>query len=87
MNAPDTFIATITNEERSFEEDMELPSGMPVSELSRQILMILKEIHDDIFLHWTACRLECKNKLLGSEDTLAQAGVFDGSIIVVRDVQ
>ena len=86
MNAPETFIATITNEERSFEEDMELPSGMQVSELCRQILMILKDIHEDIFSNWTSCRIESNNKLLNGDDTLAKAGVFDGSIIVVKEV-
>ena len=84
MNEPDTFIATITNDERSFEQDMELPSGMPVSELSRQILMILKEIHDDIFSAWTSCYLESNNRLLNKDDTLLKAGVFDGSRIIVR---
>ena len=85
MNAPDTFIATITNDERSFEEDMELPSGMQVSELCRQLLMILKDIHEDIFSSWTSCRIESNNRFLNNDDTLAKAGVFDGSIIVVRE--
>ena len=85
MNEPETFIATVTNDERSFEEDMELPSGMPVSELCRQILMILKEIHEDIFESWGTCRIESNNRLLSDDDTLAKAGVFDGSIIIVRE--
>ena len=65
---------------------MELPSGMPVSELCRQILMILKEIHEDIFSAWGSCRLVSNNKLLNGDDTLAKAGVFDGSIITVQEV-
>ncbi len=85
MNEPETFIATITNDERSFEQDMELPSNMPVSELSAQILMILKNIHEDIFLHWVSCQLECNSKILNKDDTLIKARVFDGSIIVVRE--
>ncbi len=85
MNEPETFIATITNDERSFEQDMELPSNMPVSELSAQILMILKSIHEDIFSHWVSCRLECNSKILNKDDTLIKARVFDGSIIVVRE--
>ena len=87
MNEPDTFIATVTNDERSFEQDMELPSNMPVSELSSQILMILKDIHEDIFSQWESCRLECSNKILNNDDTLIKAGVFDGSIIVVRECE
>ncbi len=85
MNEPDTFIATITDSALSFEEDMELPSAMPVSELSRQILMILKEIHEDKFGGWSICRLECNNVILNKDDTLATAGVFDGSRIIVRE--
>ena len=87
MNEPETFIATITNEERSIEQDMELPSGMPVSELSRQILMILKEIYEDIFSQWRSCTLECRSRILSGDDTLVKAGVFDGSIIVVHEGQ
>ena len=85
MNEPETFIASITNEERSFEEDMELPAGMPASELSRQILMILKEIHDDIFSGWNSCRLEYNNVLLKDDDTLLKVSAFDGSRLVVRE--
>ncbi len=85
MNEPETFIATVTNDERSFEQDMELPSAMPVSELSSQILMILKDIHEDIFSQWVSCRLECNNRLLKKDDTLIKAGVFDGSRIIVRE--
>ena len=84
MNEPDTFIASVTNDERSFEEDMELPSDMPVSELSGQILMILKDIHEDIFTGWVTCRLECNGRVLRDDDTLLKAGAFDGSRIVVR---
>ena len=85
MNEPDTFIVTVTNEERSFEQDMELPSGMLISELSSQILVILKDIHEDIFSQWLSCRLECGNKILNKDDTLVKASVFDGSMIVVRE--
>ena len=85
MNEPETFIATVTNDERSFEQDMELPSEMPVSELSVHILMVLKDIHKDIFSNWVSCRLECNNKILKQDDTLAKARVFDGSIIIVRE--
>lgn len=85
MNTPDTFLVSVTNEELSFEEDMELPSEIPVYELCRQILMILKEIHGDIFSGWTSCRLECSNRLLNGDDTLTKAAVFDGSRIIVRE--
>ena len=85
MDAPDTFIATITNEERSFEQDMELPSNMPVSELCRQILLILKEEHEDMFTGWKACRLEHNSRILADDDTLLKAGAFDGSSLVVME--
>ena len=87
MNEPDAFVATITNDERNFEEDMELPAEMPVSELCRQILMILKDIHEDIFPDWSSCCLECNNRMLKDDDTLLKAGAFDGSRIVIRRKQ
>ena len=83
MDAPDTFIATITNDERSFSDDMELPSAMPVHELCRQILMILKENHEDIFSSWNKCRIEYESRILDDDDTLLKAGAFDGSRIIV----
>ena len=85
MNAPDTFIVSITNDERSFEEDMELPSAMLVSELCRQILLILKEIHEDIFEVWNKCCLEYNSRILKDDDTLLKVGAFDGSRIIVRE--
>ena len=85
MNAPDTFIATITNEERTFEEDMELPSSMPVAELCQQLLMILKEIHEDMFTNWVKCYLEYNNRIIKDDDTLLKAGAFSGSWLVVRE--
>ena len=85
MNEPDTFIASLTNDERSFELDLELPSGMAVSELCSQILLILKDTHDDLFSGWHKCRLEYNSKLLKDDDTLLKAGAFDGSRLVVRE--
>lgn len=84
MNEPDTFIATVTNDERSFEVDMELPSGMPASEMCSQILMILKDIHEDIFTDWNKCHLEYRGHVLRDDDTLLKAGAFDGSRLVIR---
>ena len=85
MNEPDTFIATITDDGRSFQDDMELPSDMPISELCRHIMMILKERHGDTFSTWNECSLVCNNKLLKDDDTLLKAGIFDGSVISVRE--
>ncbi len=85
MNEPETFIATVTNDERSFEEDMELPAAMPVSELCRQILMILKDIHEEIFTGWNSCKLEYNNRILKDDDTLLKVCAFDGSRLVVRE--
>jgi uncharacterized ubiquitin-like protein YukD len=85
MNEPDTFIASITNDERSFETDMELPSHMPASELCSQILMILKDIHEELFSGWNKCRLEYNSKLLKDDDTLIKAGAFDGSRLIVHE--
>ena len=84
MDVPDMFITTITNDERSIMEDMELPSEMPVSGLCRQVLMVLKEIHEDIFGGWVRCRIEYNNRILEDGDTLLKAGAFDGSLLVVR---
>ena len=84
MNEPDTFIVSVTNDERSFEEDMELPSVMPVSELCQQILMILKDIHEELFTGWVKCHLEHNGRVLRDDDTLVKAGVYDGSRLVVR---
>ncbi|MBQ3347391.1 MAG: EsaB/YukD family protein [Synergistaceae bacterium] len=87
MNEPDTFIATITNNERSIEMDMELPSRMPISELCHQLLMILKEFHEDMFTGWEKCCIEFNSRILKNDDTLLKAGAFDGSRLTVLEGQ
>ncbi len=79
MNEPELFLVTLRLEDGSFEVDMELPSQLPIGELRRRLLDILKTLHEDELAGWQICRLEYNNRILNDDDTLLKVGAFDGS--------
>ena len=85
MNEPDAFIVTVQTIDESFMQDMELPSTLPISELSKKLLEALRSMPESEFNSWTSCRFECNNRILNDSDTLLKAGVFDGSRLVLLD--
>lgn len=85
MNEPETFIVTVQTEDGGFVQDMELPSEMSASELSKKLLEALKSIPESGFDSWKTCRFECDNQILEDSDTLLKAGVFDGSLITLLE--
>lgn len=85
MNEPELFILTVMSEDEEFETDMELPSEMPVSELCKQILAILKGVDSDKFGDIQKCSLEYNNRVLNDDDTLLKVGAFDGSRLILLE--
>jgi hypothetical protein len=80
---PDSFIVTIANASRSFEVDLEIPSRVPLAEFKGKLLGILKILADYEFGGWRDCALIHKNRELAARETLANAGAFDGSRLVI----
>ena len=85
MNEPENIIVTVQTVDESFMRDMELPSELTVSEISKKLLEALKSMPESEFSDWNECLLLCGNMILNSSDTLLNAGVFDGSTITVLE--
>ena len=81
MNEPELFLVTVIFGDGVFNVDMELPSQLPVRDLSRRVLEILKSLYEGEFSGWKSCGFEFNNKILGDDDTLLKVGAFDGSKI------
>ncbi len=81
MNEPELFLVTLIFGDGLFNVDMELPSQIPVGELSKRVLEILKSLYEGEFSGWKSCSFEFNNKILSNDDTLLKAGAFDGSKI------
>ena len=79
MNAPELFLVTVFFGDGVFDVDMELPSQLPIGELSKRVLEILRSLYEGEFSGWQSCTFEFNNKILNSDDTLLKAGAFDGS--------
>ena len=69
----------------NFEVDLEIPSQLPFAEMKGKLLEILK-ILDRRFNSWQACALQFENHVLAEGETMADAGAFDGSRLVVLEV-
>ncbi len=81
MNEPELFLVTVIFGNGVFNVDMELPSQLPVKDLSRRVLEILKSLYEGEFSNWNSCGFEFNNKILSDDDTLLKVGAFDGSKI------
>ena len=86
MNEPELFLVTLMLVDGSFEIDMELPSQLPIGDLRRRLLDIIKTLHEDELSGWQTCRLEYNNRVLNDDDTLLKVGAFDGSKIYMVEV-
>lgn len=83
MNEPEMFIVTVIFGSENYETDMELPAELPVSELCRKLLDVLKNLYEGEFAGWKSCVLEYDYRVLDDNETLMSAGVYDGSRLYV----
>lgn len=77
-------IVTVRNTGGSFEKDMELPSNLPVRELSVRLLEVLRTLDYVSFGSFSHLVLSSDGRILDAEKTLDELNVWDGSIITVR---
>lgn len=63
--------------------DMELPAFLPVEALTRRLMETLREMDPLRFGTVSAISLSKKEEKLCGECTLAQAGVWDGTVLDV----
>jgi len=81
-------IVTVKMEGSRRKHDMELPADIPLSELASKLLMALKKIEKSLFMGVGNIKImyNTENRYLFNLETLASAGVWDGSIITVERV-
>ncbi len=70
-----------------FEDDLELSANVPMDELKEGILKALQKEKRDLFLNVQSIdifRDETPDRIIGNDETLASAGIWDGSILILR---
>ena len=71
-----------------FEEDLELSAHVPMDELKHAVLEALKKEKRDLFLTVNGIEILRKGTPdlpLADDETLASAGIWDGSILVIKE--
>lgn len=63
--------------------DFELPIKMPVADLSKKLLDVLKAIDGERYANISEIKIKHNNKILKSNQTLYSQGIWDGSIISI----
>lgn len=79
----DAYIVTVMNEGGTLEADLEIPSRIPSGKWKDKVLAILKVLDGSQFQGWDGCAVIFKGRPLSDNETLAQAGAFEGSRLVV----
>lgn len=83
-----SIIVTLTDKNRSFVYDLEVPSELEVDKLKDDIVEALNGYNPNLFLRTAEVELLCNRsgKQLLPEDTLESAGVWNGDYITVIEV-
>jgi len=79
-----TAIVTIKTQSGVFERDMELPTNLPVSQLTDKLIEVLKFTDYQTFKNMDRPILVCDGKVPDPKKTLDELVIWDGSIIEVR---
>ncbi|MBQ8540527.1 MAG: hypothetical protein IJ435_03525 [Clostridia bacterium] len=61
--------------------DFELPLKIPMKELGKKLVALLKAMDSDRYVCLEKIKIEYNGKILDEEDTLYQNAVWDGSVI------
>jgi hypothetical protein len=78
-----SYIVTVVDETGTFEADLEIPSRIPSGKWKDKILAILKVLDGNRFQEWGGCAMIFEGRPLADNETLAQAGIFEGSRLLV----
>ena len=78
-------ILTVVTIQPNNEYDMELPANIPGAELCEKLLEVLKSIDGEAFnsVREINLRIERNGRLLGDDQTLEDAELWDGSIVTI----
>ena len=81
---PSSVLVTITDIANNYKSDFELPSQMLIKDLTMGILRLLREFEPKKYAGRTSVDLWVGEKKLKDDQTLASAGVWDGSEITLH---
>lgn len=81
MKCCDSVLVTLRFEAQGRSLDMELPAFLPLTELERRLLETLSEMDPVRFGSAQGVALKQEGRVLDGAVTLAQAGVWDGSVL------
>lgn len=84
----DSIIVTITDKDKSFFYDVEVPSNLETAKLKDDIVETLNGYEPALNLNSAAICLFCSriNKKLNENETFTEAGVWNGDYITVTEV-
>lgn len=77
-------VVTVDVSQKKYQIDMELPVKMPIGVLSGRILEVLKMRDEDLFQDVSQIQLIYQNKALYEKASLAEYGLWDGSILTAQ---
>ena len=63
--------------------DFELPIKMPVEDLSKKLVDVLKAIDSERYKGISDIKIRYNNRILQNNQTLYSQGIWDGSIITI----
>lgn len=75
----DSVLVTVVLQEEGKELDMELPAFMPVRRLRGKLLEALRVLFPEYYQAVAEVTVSWKGRILSEEETLASAGIWDGS--------
>ena len=81
MKCCEQVIVTVRLRPSGRELDMELPAFMPVRELEDRLLETLREMDPLHYGRMARVSFRWNDRALEPESTLAQAGIWDGSVL------
>jgi len=84
----DSVIITITNIAKSYMYDLELPTNITIDKLKDDIVEALNGYNPDLYLRTATTELFCNRlgRQLTSNETLIEAGVWNGDYITIIEV-
>lgn len=84
----ENIIVTVTNLSKSYFYDLEVPTNIIVDKLKDDIVEALNGYNPDFYLKTATTELFCNRigRQLRSEETLENAGVWNGDYITILEV-
>lgn len=84
---PEKVIVCLTDEEKKFSCDAELPTSMRVKDLRLGLFRLLSECEPNYYARCKGLRLSLNGEPLPDNQTLASVGAWDGTRLSIHAIQ